>query len=295
MNPKAKREEILELIGKKKVSQVLEIIKRIEAKDTKETIIWLDDYISGGGNVKVLNEAILETLRKFLLIKTGVGDKLIKDATPEEYKDLNNIADSLSQNRLSKLINLFSRSITELATATIPQLPLELALVEACDFEVNSENDSSKEIEPETKLDKKKDPAPKIEKENKTSGNGKTNSKEDSSEEKVLRKIKDAWPSILKGVRSKNKSLEMFMKTAVPESVEDETLTLKFYYQFHKDRVEDDKNRMIIEGIIEQEVASPVKIRGVMGGKPPEKAKPKEAVQESQTSDDPTQIFGGFD
>ena len=52
---------------------------------------------------------------------------------------------------------------------------------------------------------------------------------------------------------------------------------------------------MLIEGITEQEVALPVKTKGVMGGKPPEKAKPKELVEESKTSDDPTQIFGGFD
>jgi len=293
VNPKAKKEEILELIGKKKVSQVLEILKMVEAKDTKEAIIWLDDFISGGGNIRVLNEAILETLRKFLLIKTGVGEKLIRDVTPEEFEELNNIASMITQDRLTKLINLFSRSIQELAMATIPQLPLELALVEACDFEVKSENDSDKAIE--TELDQKEKPDTKIEKENKASGNGKTKSKEDISEEKILKKIKIAWPNILKEVRSKNKSLEMFMKAAIPESFEDETLNLKFYYQFHKDRVEDNKNRTMIESVIEREVASPVKIRGIMGGKPPEKAKPKELVQESQKNEDPSQIFGGFD
>ena len=170
------------MIGKKKDSQVLGIFKIVEARDTKEAIVWLDEFISGGGNIRVLNQALLETLRKFLLIKAGVGEKLIKDATPEEFEELNNIASAITQDRLTKLISLFTRSITELTVATIPQLPLELALVEACDFEVGNHSGDDGKIEEESESDQETTPDTKTQMESTASGNGKTKSKEDISE-----------------------------------------------------------------------------------------------------------------
>jgi DNA polymerase-3 subunit gamma/tau len=301
VNPKADVEEVIQLIGKKNISQVLEILEIAEDKDTKAAILWLDEYVSGGGNIRVLNEAILELLRKTLLIKVGVGEKLVKEVSPEVYKGLVAYSGKITQQRLDTLIRLFTRAIEELAMATIPQLPLELALVEACEFEVgeNGEEDTESDENSETQGESK--PETKVQ----VKMTKKDDSKEDGkakekvgpklniSEEELLRKVKRAWPKVVKEVKAKNKSLEVFLRSTKPESVEDDTISLKFYYRFHKDRVEDPKNRKILEEIIEKEVYKPVKIKGIMEEKSGSKAGKLEQKQADQN--DPVQIFGKID
>ena len=298
VNPKAGVEEVIKLIGKKNVSQVLEILVIAEAKDAKAAILWLDEYVSGGGNIRVLNEAILEILRKTLLIKVGVGEKLVKEVSPEVYEGLVKYSERINQQRLDILIRLFTRAIEELAMATIPQLPLELALVEACEFEAgggeeeNTKSDNSSEDKRKSEPEIKEEAKVAEEDDFKEDGKAKAkiNPKLNISEEKILQEVKKAWPKILKEVRTKNKSLEVFLRSTKPESIEDETISLKFYYRFHKDRVEDPKNRKILEEVIEKEVDNPVRIKGVMSERPAVKAKKIEKKQADQT--DPVQIFG---
>ena len=166
--------------------------------------------------------------------------------------------------------------------ASIPQLPLELALVEACDFQVGVETELEVNV-------------PAVKKEQKTQKPESKPEPEVTLEDgKLLKKLKKVWPKILKEVKKQNKSLEVFLRAAEPEAIEDDTLLLKFYYRFHKEMVEEPKNRSIVEDIIGEEVAQPVRIKGIMGGKPTSK---KESKSENIKKEEPdaATIFGHID
>ena len=297
VNPRAKREQVLELIGKKKTADVLGIFEIIQEKDTKKALLWLDEFISGGGNIRVLNEVIIDSLRKILLIKAGAGEDLVKKVAPEEYTSLKDLAEALDSQRINQLIKLFTRSIGELATASIPQLPLELALVEACDFQVGVETELESKVE--SKEDKNEVSAPaeaSVEKKEEKPPIAETKLKPEVAFEdgKLLKKIIKVWPKVLKEVKKQNKSLEVFLRSSEPEAIEDDSLLLKFYYRFHKERVEDPKNRKIVEGVVEKEVAQPVKIKGIMGKKP-ESKKLSRSENIKKEESDPATIFGHMD
>jgi len=338
VNPLATKEEVLELLGKKDISQVLELLEATEGRKIKEALLWLDDFINGGGNVRVLNEAIIEILRKILLIKNGLGEELVKDVNPEVYSNIILLSNQINSGRLNKLIGLFTKAIEELAMATIPQLPLELALVEACDFQVESDRaiePSGEQFGKETPLrqgsagqakgtEEKEEPAIKLlrnrakeeQKKIKSSGSRKSEKqilnkqslrpsdykvqddsfngkKTEVSEEKILKKVKDAWPAILKESRSQNKSLEIFLRAAIPDRVEEDTLFLKFSYRFHKDMVEEPKYRSILEAILEKQLQTSVKIKSVLVERP--KKVEQEPKLETRDEVDPAGIFGKLD
>ena len=59
--------------------------------------------------------------------------------------------------------------------------------------------------------------------------------------------LKDNWGQILRSIRQRNRSVEAFLKDCEPMSVEADAVTLGFYYGFHRDRVNEDKNRKVIE------------------------------------------------
>lgn len=293
VNPRAKKKDVLAIIGNKTTSQILELLEIVESKETKKAFIWLDDFLSAGGNVRVLNETIIDSLRKILLIKAGAGEDLVKKVAPEEYDSLRNHADILDSDRVEQLIKLFNRSIGELAMVSISQLPLELAFVEACDFHVGS---SREVVSPEVKEESPEVTNPEPEVKEVSPKVVEQKPKVNLDEEKTLKKIKKDWPKILKEVRKENKSLEVFLRGAEPDKIEEDTLFLKFYYRFHKERVEEPKNRKILEGVLEKEVAQPVRIKGIMGEKPASKRKqdyiPKDIKKEEP---DAATIFGQLD
>lgn len=293
VKPQAKKKDVLAIIGNKTTSQVLELLEIVESKETKKAFLWLDDFISGGGNIRVLNEVIIDSLRKILLIKAGAGEDLVKKVAPEEYDSLKDTADRLDSDRLNVLIKLFTRSIEELAMASIPQLPLELAVVEACDFHVGG---SGEIVIPEVIEEAQEDTIPEPEVEKVIPKVRTQKPKVSLDEEKTLKKVKKDWPKILKEIRKENKALEVFLRAAEPEKVEEDTLFLKFYYRFHKERVEDQKNRKIIESVLEKELAQPVRMKGILGERPSHKKKsvPKPDGIKKEVPDAAT-IFGQID
>ncbi|MEX0616956.1 MAG: DNA polymerase III subunit gamma/tau [Candidatus Woykebacteria bacterium] len=292
VNPKAKRAEILQLIGKEEEGQILVILQTLEQKDTKKALIFLDDFTQEGGNIRVLNESLVEALRKILLMKVGLGEKLVRDVSPEIYQGFFKLSETIDQDRLNLLIKLFTRSAEELAMSAIPQLPLELAFIEACDFQAETSSESFSA--PETLVEE-------IIANQEVSAKTQTNDKDTArahiakpniSDGKLLEKIKKAWSKILKDIKGKNNSLEIFLKKAKVDKVEEDTLFIKFYYRFHKDMVEEPRNREIVEEALEKEVAASVKIKGIMGERPVELVKESEIVKESKSDDDPVEIFG---
>ena len=294
VNPRAKLKDILLLIGNKNTSQVLEVLGIIEEKDTKRAFLWLDEFVSAGGNVRVLNETLLDSLRKILLIKVGAGEGLVKKVAPQDYDFLKNHAGILDSDRLNKLIKLFTRSIEELSMASIPPLPLELAFVEACDFYasgdggLDSETSSEEAQEVKTSENKIEETIPKLTVVPKP--------KVSLGDEKLLKRVKKDWAKILKEVKKENKSLEVFLRAAEPENIEEDTLFLKFYYRFHKERVEEPKNRKILEAIIEKEVAQPVRIKGIMGERPlSKKSETPKLKSVKKEEPDAATIFGQID
>jgi DNA polymerase III subunit gamma/tau len=62
-----------------------------------------------------------------------------------------------------------------------------------------------------------------------------------------LDKIVESWGNILMTVKPFNHSVEAFLRASRPIKLEGRNLTLEVFYPFHKDRLEEVKNRQIVE------------------------------------------------
>ncbi|TSC54102.1 MAG: hypothetical protein LiPW31_235 [Microgenomates group bacterium LiPW_31] len=91
----------------------------LASKDVKAALTEIDRIVQIGGDLSVYIQEILERLRLGMLAKIGLEDI----EPPEETKDF-------SVNQIKSLIQLFSRAALEIKTSPIPQLPLELVVVE---------------------------------------------------------------------------------------------------------------------------------------------------------------------
>jgi len=130
VDPAASLEKTREILGKKEAGELISLLELLEKGDIQQALFWLNDYLEAGGSVRVLSESMLETLREILLIKAGAAS-LLEPIGEEELAALESFAAKISKVRLLALTDLFNRAVEELREATIPQLPLELAIVEA--------------------------------------------------------------------------------------------------------------------------------------------------------------------
>jgi DNA polymerase-3 subunit gamma/tau len=296
--PIAKTREVL---GKKETTTTVNFLELIEVGRTKEALIWLATYVQEGGSVRILAENVLEALRKILLLKAG-AEAAIGFVTGEEIDALARFGKKLTKSRLLTLTDLFNKAIEELRDATIPQLPLEIAIIEASldkftdegEEDINIKNTQVEEIKPEEKdknlrsIDKIKKSKPtgkSKSKETKSSQEPKGNKKATASQNKTLKKLQGKWTSFLKKVKPLNSSLEMFLRQAKPVDLDEDLLTLEFAYRFHKEKVEERKYREVIESALKEFTGSPLRIRGIVSPKVPEpekrtRPKPAEAKEE---------------
>lgn len=211
-------------------------------KDAKAALLEVDRIVNFGADLEVYLQSLLEKLRLTLLKIVGVEIESDEQITLDEF---------LNKKDIIVLISLFMKAAIEMKTAIIAQLPLELAVIEWCGEEKNNPVDNltivqnSKKIIPSSLN-------------NKLEENGKGDN---------LQTIINKWGELLEGVRPLNHSVEALLKAARPLKMDNGFLILEVFYKFHKDRLDSDKCRSIVEEAASQLLGNQIKIKCVLGEK----------------------------
>jgi DNA polymerase-3 subunit gamma/tau len=75
------------------------------------------------------------------------------------------------------------------------------------------------------------------------------------------------WNEILEACGVKNRSVQALVRVSRPVGSEGNTLILGFPYEFHRDRIDDLKNRSVVEDIIGRVVGASVRVRCTLANK----------------------------
>jgi DNA polymerase III subunit gamma/tau len=190
-----------------------EFLSLLVKKEVSKALVWLETTWNNGADLKEVAVSLLELLRKVLLSKFNVLDEEVKDY------DLN-IDD------IKKLVFLFDTAGRQLKGASIPTLPLEVAVIDWC--ETKDKKDSNKNSK---KIDKD------------------------------LEAVKQVWFQFLQKVKIKNHSLEALLKAAKPLEFNNEVLLIEVLYPFHKERLETKEYLSIVENILKELTNLSLKIK----------------------------------
>ena len=73
--------------------------------------------------------------------------------------------------------------------------------------------------------------------------------------------VQQYWPSMLEAVKNSSRSVEAFLKESRPVEADADSVVLGFRYSFHKDSVDNPKNRALVEESFGKVLAHPVRIQ----------------------------------
>jgi DNA polymerase-3 subunit gamma/tau len=272
-NPKV--EEAQELFGTFGSDRSLRLIDFMsESKRLPETLNFLQDLYSEGIDMRQLHKELMVEARSILLIKVGVGE--ILGITQGELEARRILAEKFKieylRDLLTSLIDLSIRSGDTPVKLELAFVGLNLASDKSEDFKdiaVETEVIKPIIIESDKNLPNGEPPLPKLEEAVPVKTTDPVQVKSTDSEVTpkdvpqlqtemnniTIEELKTRWRDIvdsLKGVGASG-NLDAFLRSvSIPVSVEDGKITIGFYHDFHKSKIEDPQYKTLVENKLSQ-------------------------------------------
>ena len=127
-----KTQDIKDLLGVVDINIISQWTDYILQKKTAQAIDFLNKTLEKGFDPQEFAKSFINYLREGLILKINpdLENPLISGLTKEEKEKLQSQISQLETDKLSQIIRIFLRAENEMKYSPIPQLPLELAIIE---------------------------------------------------------------------------------------------------------------------------------------------------------------------
>ncbi len=243
---------LLELLSEKKIKEAVAVFETLGERG----VDW-QDY----------GKRLLSNLQKLILVKLEVSKGEGKEL------ELNNL---FSLEEMARLSNLFGEALVKARGLPLAWLPFQLAVIEFQKEEKEeggvTKEEERKEKEPEAEQKKENREAGEKKEEKKVFTDAATPKKELGIKSKkqilALDSLKENWAKFLEAVKPLNHSVCALLKAARPKKVDEDYVTLEVFYQFHKDQLEQERNRRVLEQALAGLFKTSLRIKCELGERP---------------------------
>lgn len=202
----------------------------LSSKNAKESLAVIARLTSEGNDVRAFIADCLLDLEKIFV--AGVEGKA---------------SDEWSRDDLNTAIRKLSEAYAQTRNSVVPQLPLELAVVEFCE--------ESKTTVPIPQVITPPVASPVVHIQHAPVGS------------LTLERLIEHWPDIISELKPYNHSVAGVMRSTRPKDVADGIVTIEAFYTFHKDRLSENKTREMISVVLKKLFGEKVKVEIVLGKK----------------------------
>lgn len=266
-------EEMQAALGTGTDETIVEIADALAYGDVSRGLSAINSAVDKGTAPRQLARQIVEHLRTLLLLRleSGILPPYVLD---EQRPKLEERASNFSRGALTQAVRLFNQAASEAQRGWQPQLPLEMAFIEAI---LSSEPEPSKRQALTTSAPARVEPKARVEAarpevEPKSTARrekvretepvySETSSLEGSLTLDVLRRN---WSNVMDALRPRDLSLEALLRSCQPMAIEDDVIVLGFSHQFHRRKVEEDQKRRIVEDVLSELFGQRCRVRCVM-------------------------------
>lgn len=231
-------------------------IEALHTRSVGNAIEWIEERVGEGVDVKRLAKQILERLHNELMILCGV----------REGKAVFTANDRVA---LRNLINLLDQYWWRFGATEISQLPLELAVLEWMEKAGGVSSVPAQPAKPQEKraVEKKVPTNPiKTPREVQEVKVVEAVVEEDLIVRPVVAGdfdvdlVKNEWETVMQFAKKANFSIEALLRAATPARVESNKVILEVAYSFHRDKLQEDGSRRVVEKILAEALGRDVQV-----------------------------------
>lgn len=241
-------ENAKEMLSLQNQTEMSEYIRALEEKNAAKVINLIEKDIERGSMAWDLGERILGALREDLISIVSGNDKDNKI--------------NIKKDELIDLIELLIKALVYIPDSAIEQLPLEIAFIKWCGKDIPVPIEEEKDLEKEE--EEEEDDLIKDSSENTEGEDKKIEIKSQVSLKDIVGNVtevsEDNWKAILGKIKNTNASIEALLRATRPIGIDNDTLRVGVFYKFHKERLEEIKNRKIFEEAVESILGKHFKI-----------------------------------
>ncbi len=247
------------VLPRSRFSEAVEFIIFLNKKESGKALEIINQLTQEGVDLKSFTEEVILILRKLLLnfAQAGLGEKLGIDFGEEIELKINQLQkDSNPEIALNILAKILKASNEK--NYLLPQLPLEIAIIDWCLNVSQGQENKSDNHNLNTKSTneiKEEKPLKESSKENEIKAN---------ISNIDCQKVKELWPEFLVKIKKYNHSLSFILQNCKAGNLENGELSLEFKYKFHQDRAKNTNVRPIIEKTLSEVFNTPVKIKAIL-------------------------------
>lgn len=239
-------EEAELIIPRNLLKEAIDLLEMLIPKDAGGAVAYINNLVNDGADLKVLSGEVVETARQALLqkINPALASSMALEFGESLEKRLLELSSRFEVTELAFIIERFGTASREIKDAPLPQLPVELAIIDICFGTVSNEKSGGyTPVAITTNTATPKASAPSQRKKAATTEQAATFTKA---------ALQTMWQELLIRIRQHNHSLAFVLKSCAPLGVENGAVRLAFKYKIHHDRMNDPVIRELVQSLLEE-------------------------------------------
>lgn len=259
-------------LGAGSLCWVGDVIDALGHSDAAGGLDAINHAIDSGADARQFARQIVEQLRAVMLIKLGEG-RLI-DLSNEQRSQFEAQAARLELDRLTRAIKLFNQAASDLRGGWQPQLPLELALIEALQQPAAAVVATTAPVARPTSQPAAKpqqpvaeQPAPNVSVAVQPTAQTPAMPVEPApviSGAFSLEEVQTRWPEVMREIKARHVPTEALLKSCHLLGVEGETLILSWTTDTLKNKFESGKGQRLVEDVLSELLDQKVLVRSLV-------------------------------
>jgi DNA polymerase-3 subunit gamma/tau len=209
--------------------------------------------VADGADPRQFGREVVEYLRGLLLVKEGAGTRLL-NTTAEQAAEMEALAERMPLGRLLRAIKLFNGAATDLRSGlqTLPQLPLEMAVVESIVEEgglvapptSGQQPGAPDPVAPAPRPKARRVAEPPVARAEAPGAGERAPGPAPSGTGLALQRVQGAWDQVLQAVRQRNPTAEGALRSGCkPVEVNGAEIVVTFPYPFLRDKLGDPQRK----------------------------------------------------
>lgn len=247
--------------------QISTLLEFLINKNLRDGIVYLNNLLENGVDLIHFTDDLIESLHLLLLTKINADlPDLVAQLEEEQLKRFRSLALKTNLAEIQKMLEVFLKQKLLLKSSSLPQLPLELALLEICSTSQQNvaENKTKKDDdfkmppqaptpkEPETKQVAANEEFNEEIVLNETIINTELSNEPTAPSEITVEAIKNKWLLFIDKIEPINHSLPFILKMGEPLEVKGNVVRIGFKFALHRDKFNENKIKIIAEKVFNE-------------------------------------------